>query len=61
MTDFKHPHRRQNMLTGDWVLVSPQRTKRPWQGSITPPVNEKLSRYVYKKLCHRYGLIAYLS
>ncbi|HHZ78272.1 MAG TPA: UDP-glucose--hexose-1-phosphate uridylyltransferase [Candidatus Lambdaproteobacteria bacterium] len=45
MTDFKHPHRRQNMLTGDWVLVSPQRTKRPWQGSITPPVNEKLSRY----------------
>ena len=26
------PHRRQNALTGDWVLVSPQRTQRPWLG-----------------------------
>lgn len=26
------PHRRLNALTGDWILVSPQRTKRPWQG-----------------------------
>lgn len=25
-------HRRFNILTGDWVLVSPHRTKRPWQG-----------------------------
>ncbi|MDV7187640.1 UDP-glucose--hexose-1-phosphate uridylyltransferase [Lutibacter sp. TH_r2] len=26
------PHRRYNILTGEYVLVSPHRTKRPWQG-----------------------------
>src|SRR3954453_4355773 len=28
----KHPHRRHNPLTNEWVLVSPHRTQRPWQG-----------------------------
>jgi UDPglucose--hexose-1-phosphate uridylyltransferase len=26
------PHRRRNLLTGEWLLVSPHRAKRPWQG-----------------------------
>lgn len=28
------PHRRYNILTGEWMLVSPHRTKRPWQGKV---------------------------
>ncbi len=28
------PHRRRNLLTGDWVLVSPHRLERPWQGQV---------------------------
>lgn len=31
------PHRRYNILTGDWVLVSPHRNKRPWQGKQETP------------------------
>ena len=30
------PHRRFNVLTGEWVFVSPHRNKRPWQGRIEP-------------------------
>jgi UDPglucose--hexose-1-phosphate uridylyltransferase len=40
MFDIKiHTHKRCNLLTGDWVLVSPHRMKRPWQGkeeALTP-------------------------
>ena len=28
------PHRRLNALTNEWVLVSPHRTSRPWQGEV---------------------------
>jgi len=28
----KQPHRRFNPLTREWILVSPQRNQRPWQG-----------------------------
>jgi UDPglucose--hexose-1-phosphate uridylyltransferase len=34
---MERPHRRLNPLTGDWVLVSPQRTNRPWQGRLDEP------------------------
>jgi UDPglucose--hexose-1-phosphate uridylyltransferase len=31
------PHRRRNALTGEWILVSPHRTQRPWQGETAAP------------------------
>jgi UDPglucose--hexose-1-phosphate uridylyltransferase len=30
----EQPHRRFNPLTREWVLVSPHRTQRPWQGQV---------------------------
>lgn len=36
-----HPHRRYNPLTREWVLVSPQRTDRPWQGQVEEVVREE--------------------
>lgn len=43
-------HRRYNILTDEWVLVSPHRNKRPWQGKV-----EKLpasTRPTYDKQCY---------
>lgn len=40
----EHPHTRLNLLTGDWILVSPHRTKRPWQGKVeTLPADNRPS------------------
>ena len=42
------PHRRYNPLMQEWVLVSPQRTQRPWQGQLEKPETEAVPRYYPK-------------
>ena len=41
----EHPHRRLNLLTNEWVLVSPHRTKRPWQGQVEKTRPEERPAY----------------
>lgn len=41
----EHPHRRYNPLTDQWVLVSPHRAKRPWQGQQEKVTEEEKPSY----------------
>jgi UDPglucose--hexose-1-phosphate uridylyltransferase len=46
MFDSKeHPHTRLNILTGEQVLVSPHRMKRPWQGKVEAIATAQLPTY----------------
>ncbi len=50
-TDLQdYSHKRYNILTGEWVLVSPHRAKRPWQGQNEAVNNEK--RPTYDESCY---------
>lgn len=45
-----YSHKRFNILTGEWVLVSPHRAKRPWQGQNEAVNDEK--RPTYDESCY---------
>lgn len=50
--NFQVSHRRLNILTNEWILVSPQRSLRPWDGQTEKPVSESFLPYSADcKLC----------
>lgn len=47
---LQSPHRRWNALRHSWVLVSPHRTQRPWQGQVEQKVSA--SPITYDPTCY---------
>lgn len=50
MSQISTPHRRLNLLTNQWVLVSPQREHRPWHGEATAP--KRVPKKAYEENCY---------
>ena len=50
MTTQDRSHARKNILTGEWVLVSPHRTQRPWQGQTE--TQDKTDEPAYDPECY---------
>jgi UDPglucose--hexose-1-phosphate uridylyltransferase len=42
---MKNTHKRYNPMTGEWILVSPNRTKRPWQGQNEEEIKDQKPQY----------------
>ena len=45
MNNLEYTHRRRNLLTGDWVLVSPHRNNRPWLGAQEKTSQQTVQSY----------------
>lgn len=41
----ENPHKRLNLLTGEFILVSPHRSKRPWQGQVEKTSADQRPKY----------------